>query len=271
MQGQPERNLREYSGEDRVISAQEMLLKVKEAPESVLRAKTDIPSLDAAIDGVRDGELIAVSGPTKMGKTLLCQTLTANFARQQYSSLWFTFEVPVRQFLAQFPDLPLIYLPSKLKAHAMTWLEDRVMESFQKYRTRIIFCDHLHYLVDLARTKNPSIEIGAVIRRLKTLAVSGGFAIFLLCHTVKGKSEENLSYESIRDSSFISQESDSVWMIRRTPEEKRENLAKLCVEFHRRTGVLDRMIQMEKIDGYLREPTKQQAPRGERRSQTDAP
>lgn len=70
MQGQPVKNWREYTGEDRVISAQEMLLKFKETPESVLRVKTDIPSLDAAIDGVRDGELIAVSGPTKMGKTL---------------------------------------------------------------------------------------------------------------------------------------------------------------------------------------------------------
>jgi archaellum biogenesis ATPase FlaH len=258
MQRPPEKNLREYAGEDKVISAQEMLLNFKEAPESLLRAKTDIPSLDAAVDGIRDGELIAVSGPTKMGKTLLCQTLTANFARQQHSSLWFTFEVPVRQFLGQFPNLPMIYLPSKLKAHAMTWLEDRVMESFQKYHTRIIFCDHLHYLVDLARTKNPSIEIGAVIRRLKTLAVSGGFAIFLLCHTTKGKSEENLSYESIRDSSFISQESDSVWMVKRTPTEIKKNLSKLCVEFHRRTGVLERMIELEKIDGYLREPARQE-------------
>jgi predicted ATP-dependent serine protease len=258
MQRQPEKNLREYAGEDKVISAQEMLLNFNETPESLLRVKTNIPSLDAAVDGVRNGELIAVSGPTKMGKTLLCQTLTANFARQQYSSLWFTFEVPVRQFLTQFPDLPLIYLPSKLKAHAMTWLEERIIESFQKYHTRIVFCDHLHYLVDLARTKNPSIEIGAVIRRLKTMAVSGGFAIFLLCHTIKGKSEDNLSYESIRDSSFISQESDSVWMIKRTPTDKKANLSKLCVEFHRRTGVLERMIELEKVNGYLREPAKQE-------------
>ena len=104
----------------------------------------------------------------------------------------------------------------------------------------------------MARSKNPSIEIGTVIRRLKILAVSGGFIVFLLCHTVKGKSEANLSYESIRDSSFIPQESDCVLMIKRTPRTS-ENSAQLSVEFHRRTGVLQRMIELQKVDGYLKE------------------
>jgi hypothetical protein len=160
--------------------------------------------------------------------------------------------VPVRQFLSQFPELPLIYMPAKLKAHAMPWIEARIQESFLKYRTRIIFIDHLHYLVDLARMKNPSIEIGQVIRRLKTLAVNNGFVIFLLCHTTKGKSENGLSYESIRDSSFISQESDSVIMIRRIPGDG-ETAAQMRVEFHRRTGVMEKVINLIKVNGFLQE------------------
>jgi len=242
----------EYSGEDQVISSHEMMFKLKEKPESVVNVKSFIPSLDNAIDGFREGELIVISGPTKMGKSLLGQSLTASFIKQQYYPLWFSYEVPVRQFLNQFRELPLIYLPQKLKAHALPWFEDRVMESFEKYHTRIIFCDHLHYLIDLARVRNPSIEIGQIIRRLKTLAVSGEFIIFLLCHTTKGASEESLSFESIRDSSFISQESDSVFMIKRTPE-KGETSARLRVEFHRRTGVMEKVINLIKADGYLYE------------------
>jgi hypothetical protein len=109
----------------------------------------------------------------------------------------------------------------------------------------------------MARAKNPSIEIGTVIRRLKTLAVTSGFIIFLLCHTVKGKSETNLSYESIRDSSFISQESDSVLMIKRTPEVS-ENAARLRIEFHRRTGVLEKTVDLVKVNGLLREACRRQ-------------
>jgi archaellum biogenesis ATPase FlaH len=227
-----------------------MVLKLKDKPESVINLKSFIPSLDNAIDGFREGELIIVSGPTKQGKTLLGQSLTSAFVRQQYYPLWFSFEVPVRQFLNQFRELPLIYLPEKLKAHALPWFEERVHESFEKYHTRIIFCDHLHYLIDLARIRNPSIEIGQIIRQLKSLAVSGEFIIFLLCHTTKGSSDDNLSFESIRDSSFISQESDSVFMIKRT-QDKGENTARLRVEFHRRTGVMERVINLIKVNGYL--------------------
>jgi hypothetical protein len=252
MSEKPEKNLREYSGDDQVISSVEMALKLKESPDSVIKVKSLIPSLDQAIEDFRAGELIVISGPTKNGKTLLAQTLTANFVKQQHFALWLTYEVPARQFLSQFPELPLLYLPQKLKAHAIPWLEERIWESFLKYHTRIVFIDHLHYLIDLARMRNPSIEIGQVIRRLKTLAVDSGFIIFLLCHTTKGKGDDHLSYESIRDSSFVSQESDSVLMIKRTPNVA-ENAARLRVEFHRRTGTLERVVELVKVNGFLRE------------------
>ncbi len=246
------KNLAEYFGEDQVISSHEMSLKLKDEPETLISVKSFIPSLDNATEGFQGGELIIISGPTKHGKTLFAQSLTVAFTKQQHYPLWFSFEVPVRQFLNQFHTLPMIYLPQKLKAHALPWFSDRVQESFEKYHTRIIFCDHLHYLIDLARIKNPSIEIGQIIRQLKTIAVQGQFIIFLLCHTTKGASEDNLSFESIRDSSFISQESDSVFMIKRTPENG-ENTARLRVEFHRRTGTLEKIIRLIKVNGYLSE------------------
>lgn len=246
------KDLRNYQGEDAVITSYELKSKLSAQKENIVNVRSLIPSLDAAIEDFRDGELISISGPTKQGKTLFAQSLTVNFAKQQYFPLWFSYEVPARQFLSQFQEIPLLYLPGNLKAHAMNWLDERIQESFIKYNTRIIFIDHLHYLIDLMRMRNPSLEIGQVIRRLKGIAVSGGFIIFLLCHTIKGKSEGNLTYESIRDSSFISQESDCVLMIKRTPDEG-ETTARLRVEFHRRTGVLERVVNLIKVNGYLQE------------------
>jgi len=241
-----------YDGPDQVMSSHELEMKLKETQPSILNLRSRIPSLDRAIDGFRDGELIVISGPTKNGKTLFAQTLTVNFCRQQEYPLWFSFELPPKQFLSQFSPLPLFYVPEKLKAHVFDWVEDKVQEGFAKFRTRVIFIDHLHYLFDMARTKNPSIEIGTVIRRLKNIAVVNNFVIFLLCHTIKGKNEDNLSYESIRDSSFISQESDCVLMIKRTPK-TRENAAQLSIEFHRRTGVMGKMVDLWKINSLLQE------------------
>lgn len=245
-------NLNEYAGEDQIISSHEMALSFSKMKDTRVNVMSRIPGIDRACEGFRGGELITISGPTKNGKTLLAQTLTVNFVEQQNFPLWFSFEVPARQFLSQFPNLPLIYMPAKLKPRAMEWFDDRVYESFEKFNTRIIFVDHLHYLVDLARQKQVSLEIGTIIRRLKTLAVNGDFLIFLLCHTTKGKQDGVLSYESIRDSSFISQESDSVIMIKRTPEEG-ELTARARIEFHRRTGVMERKVNLIKIDGRLME------------------
>ena len=231
--------LREYDGEDKIISSFEADLSFKKSSEPVFKVRSGFPTLDRHLEGgFEGGELYAVSGPTKHGKTLFCQSLSVNLDQQQIPSLWFSFEVPARQFLARFPNLPLIYLPSKLKAHAIPWLEERIYESFVKYRTRVFFVDHLHYMIDMARMKNPSIEIGGVIRTLKRICVEGGFIGFILCHTSKGKTGADLNFESIRDSSFVAQESDSVLLIRRTPEAG-PNRAALRMEFHRRTGVIE--------------------------------
>jgi len=258
-EGNEKKSLAEYKGKDRVISSLEMEAVVTRESHSIFDVRSGIPSIDRYVDGFRDGEVYAVSGPTKNGKTLLAQTLTVNFAKQNAYSLWFTFEVPARQFLSQFDELPLFYMPTKLKTYAMDWLEERILESFAKYHTRIVFIDHLHYLFDMARTRNTSLEIGTVIRKLKTIAVNNGFCIFLLCHTTKGKSDDNLSYESIRDSSFVSQESDCVLMVKRTPG-KGSNRARCRIEFHRRTGVLEKVIELEKHGSYLRELSKQEEP-----------
>jgi hypothetical protein len=246
--------LSEYDGPDKIISSYEMEIELRKHPEFLLNVKSGIPSLDRAVGGFRDGELITISGPTKNGKTLLAQTMTVNFAKSNIFSLWFSFEVQPRRFIGQFKELPLIYMPAKLKAHAMPWVEEKIRESFEKYNTRVVFIDHLHYLFDIARSRNPSLDIGAIIRRLKSITVDGNFLIFVLCHTTKGKPDGDLSYEAIRDSSFVAQESDSVLMVKRTPDIA-ENAARVRVEFHRRTGVLEEVVYLQKQGWYLVETT----------------
>lgn len=241
--------------EIKIISSYDMKQHIEAQGQSHLfvDVKSKIPSLDDAVEGFQDGELIVISGPTKNGKTLLAQTLTNNFVEQQHFPLWFTYEVPARQFLRCFGDnLPLFYMPVELESgrDAMQWVERAILCSLEENGTRIVFIDHLHYLFDMAQSRNPSIHIGTVIRRLKTLSVKHNLVIFLLCHTSKGASEgDNLSYESIRDSSFVSQESDTVFMIKRGDD----NQAKLRVEFHRRTGVFQKIIRLIKIDNLFQE------------------
>ena len=219
--------------------------------EPHVHVMSKLPGLDYACEGFQDGELIIISGPTKQGKTLLAQTLTVNFASQKQYPCWFTYEVPARQFLDQFPILPLFYLPSTNKAQDFNWFMDRCMEAFFKYNSRIFFIDHLHFLVDMARVSNPSLEIGAIVRRIKRFAVENDFINFLLAH-IKKNENDDLSYKDLRDSSFIAQDSDTVIMIKRTPKEGMTT-AKARVEFHRRSGIMEWVVYLDKQHGLLRE------------------
>jgi len=240
----PER-LRNYIGEDEIVSSLELDLRLRNRPAPNFVVRSEIPSLDRLTEGFHGGELITISGKTKGGKTLLAQTLTWNFCAQVEFPLWFSFEVPPRQFLSQFPQLQTFYLPARLKSHDFDWMVERIMESWYKYHTRIIFVDHLHFLFDMLRVKNTSLEIGSLIRRLKSLAVENEFIIFLLCHITKVGKDVDAGFEHLRDSSLIAQESDTVLMVKRTPD-KGEFSGSVRVEFHRRTGTMEKSFNIIK-------------------------
>ena len=245
----------EYAGDDKVVTSLELYDQLQaDKKEPYVNVMSGIPGIDYACEGFRDGELVVISGPTKSGKTLLAQTFTANFSKKKEYATWFSYEVPARQFLEQFPILPIFYLPSNNKAQDFNWFMERCLEAFFKYNSRIIFVDHLHFLIDMARISNPSLEIGAIVRRIKRFAVDNDFVIFLLCH-IKKTEGDDISYRDLRDSSFIAQDSDTCIMIKRTPKDG-QNTAKARVEFHRRTGVMEYIVNLEKQHGYLREVVK---------------
>lgn len=251
------KKLSEYSGPDRVVTAAEMAAKFANQPDALVKIKTTIPSLDKACGGwLQSGELYTISGFTKNGKTLLAQTMSVNFADQGEIPLWFSYEVPARQFINQFPRTPDLFMPLELKPHSMEWVEERIMEALIKYGTRTVFIDHLHYLFDIGRSRNPSLDIGEIIRRLKGWTVKHELIIFLLCHTQQPRmGDSGLGYEKIRDSSFVAQESDSVFMIARTPTDQNKNLAQMRVEFHRRSGAMKEVIDLTKRGHWLFEIT----------------
>ncbi len=259
--------LKEYNGEDRIISSRKMEKVLSRTNVSIISVRSEIQSLDASTDGFQEGEVVVISGPPKSGKTLLAQTFTVNFIEQGRASLWFSYEVPTHQFLSQFPFSVKFYMPRRLKPHDLGWLMERTRECKAKNGTRIVFIDHLHYLIDMSRTNNASLEIGAIIRHLKILAVKERLIIFLLAHMTKGKSQ-TISHEDIRDSSFIAQESDSVLMIQRTPQIA-QNAARLQVELHRRTGVMRKSIELVKYKGLLVERNQFSPNSGKRPLRTD--
>jgi replicative DNA helicase len=238
-----------YKGSDQVVTSFELDDVLKQTQEPGICVKSKLPTLDRLLEGFESGELIAISGPRKSGKTLLAQSLTVNFLPTK--SLWFSYELTLRQFLRTFPELPLFISPLKLKAYSLPWLKERILEALFKYGIGVVFIDHLHFLFDLVRNKNTSLEIGQVVRFLKTIAIEYNIVIFLLCHMRKVNLIEEPTDADVRDSSLVSSESDTGLIMWRLVDT--ENSAIVKVAYSRRTGVLDKKIKIMKVNGLLQE------------------
>ena len=144
-----------------------------------------------------------------------------------------------------------------MKGRIIPWVESRIWEAKLKYDIKAVFIDHLHFLVDLAKLRNPSLEIGAIVRGIKRIAMAHNIVIFLIAHLTKVKFDQEPTIDTVRDSSFIIQDSDSVLMIYRlqsnNPELEGEftNRAKLSVQTHRRTGVMGKSVNLILQDGFF--------------------
>ncbi len=245
--------LSEYEGEDRLVVSFDKADELHSEKERTT-LKCNLPSLNYFTDGFAFGELISISGVRKSGKTLLAQTLTTHFAEKDIRCLWFSYEVTDREMFKRYGlDIPYFVMPNKKRRNDLNWLKERVIEGIVKYNIQVVFIDHLHYLLDMAKAANISIEIGQVIRFLKSLAVELEIVIFLMCHMTKLEPEKEPSSYYCRDSSFIEQESDTVFIIWRSREV--DNLAHVKVEFHRRTGVMEKRFELKKQGNLFVEET----------------
>jgi replicative DNA helicase len=249
-----ETKLEEYTGDDRMITAYEMLKELDNEKVPDVLLKSMIPSLDKSIGGFEGGELTTISGLTGNGKTLFCQTLTNNFFQQRFNSAWFSYEVQPRHFLKKFgSELPPFVMPRMLKGNSLDWLEERIWEAVIKHDIKAVFIDHLHFLINMNSRQNMSLEIGSVMRRLKSIALQHNLAIFIVCHTTKTKitDDDGLDLSDIRDSSFTSQEADNVLLIWRANDIHNGALLKIAKD--RKNGTFNKIIGLVKGECFLRE------------------
>ncbi|NQV13758.1 MAG: hypothetical protein HQ530_05670 [Parcubacteria group bacterium] len=233
---------KDYKGEDKVVSMQEFLELEEENGGSSFSCHSKINSLDNKIKELREGDLAVITGPTGQGKTSLCQTLNVSFEKQGIPCLWFTFELGGTELIEKMPDGTGGFLPRKNKPSDMTWLEQRICEAIAKHSIKAVFIDHLHFLLGLdilSRLNNASLYIGKVTSELKSIAIKWSIMIFLVAHSTKKNQFSEPNLEDLRDSSFIGQNADFVFIVWRESEE--DNVAYLKIAKNRRTGTLGKV------------------------------
>ena len=209
---------------------------------------------DRVMDGgLRDGELVVISGPTASGKTTFAQLLSKNMDRVGVPSLWFSYECNPWYLREKFKGMGcdsglLAYSPTDLISNSIGFIKAEIQEAVLSHGCKVVFLDHLHYLIPLEQSRNSSLLIGGVVRSIKRMAIETGVIICLIAHTKKIYQDEELDLSSIRDSSLIAQEADYVFLIERIKKKKKmleailgsewTNFTKISLAKNRRTGIM---------------------------------
>jgi replicative DNA helicase len=210
---------------------------------------TGFRQFDTAMDkGLREGELVVVSAPTSMGKTSFCQNLTVNFDKIGVPSMWFTYEMNPWYLKEKFLQMgatkemlgytPIKYFQRNTFKTEMDFIKYHTKEAIEDYACKVVFIDHLHYLIPLEESKNSSLMIGGVVRELKKMAIEMGVIVFLIAHSKKIYQGEELDLSSIRDSSLISQEADYVFLLERIKEKKDKEFETIKDIFTKKTRII---------------------------------
>lgn len=256
-----EEEMAKYIGEDMVLPSKDFIELVK-AQEKEETFNTSISKLDEILGGFHPTQLVVLAAPTKSGKTQFCMELTVRM--EEYVPLWLPFEESteelVRKFIDRGVDIPNFSAPKQMKGNTLAWVEKKIIEAKIKYGSRIVFVDHLHFLIPF-NSERMDTRIGQVMRGLKSLAREHNVLIILVAHLKKTKLEMAPDLEDLRDSSFVAQEADTVMMLWRETERKDNrivvtNNAVLSVQANRRTGETGNVEMTFKNGRYIEEEWK---------------
>ena len=207
---------------------------------------------DKAMDGgIRGGELITISGQSGHGKTSWALWLTKQIVDSGVPCLWFTYEMNPWYLKEKFELLGAkddfnTFVPIKHNENTAEWIKERILEAQEKFACKVVFIDHLHYLLPPEQEQNMSMMIGGIVRKLKTLAVDTDTIIYLIAHARKLQMGEKMDVNAVRDSALIINESDYVFLVERLKREsgrktdiqteEMTNISKVMLAKNRRTG-----------------------------------
>lgn len=184
---------------------------------------------DTLLGGVKGGDLVVISGISGHGKTSFAQTLTYNFVKDKVPCLWFSYEVNNAHLQRKFDNmsnsdasLP-IYSPIKTTSGGLGWIASKIREARDRYGTKIIFIDHIDYIVPttIDRSDTEARYIKRIVMESKSLAIELNVVIVLMVHVTKktgdGEPDAEPKMSDISGSASIYQNADVVFMVYRIP------------------------------------------------------
>jgi len=172
--------------------------------------------------GIKNGDLIVISGISGEGKTSFSRTLTYNLCKQGIPCLWFSYEVTIEALNESFLAMGInehynAYTPKKNTTGKLNWIKEKIREGHIKYETKVIFIDHIDFLIpeNIKSSDNETIAYKKIITQLKSLAIELNVIIVVMAHLKKLSEGKEPGMQDIAYSAGIFHLADYVLMIQR--------------------------------------------------------
>lgn len=150
--------------------------------------------LDDCIDGgFREGDFNIVSGIPGEGKTTACRMFTMNLAKEKIPSLWFSYEMTLRELWDSFEKMGadksmVSYAPLELNDD-YEWLVRHMDKAIKERGVKAIFIDTLGDIVKSVKSpqemSNYANYLAQLCKDLRMYAIKNNVMIFAIAHAVK--------------------------------------------------------------------------------------
>jgi len=179
---------------------------------------------DAMEGGVRCGDLVVMTGVSGEGKTTLMSNISMNLSKNNFSSIWFSYEVIIDNLYAKFKRMPnfnldslKIYTPKKMTTGNLDWVQKKIREGVEKHNTKFVFIDDMDSLLPTRSIKNSDHETMILqynIIELKAMAIELEITIFVAVHIKKvyGRAPE---MQDLKNAAALFQKPDFIFCMAR--------------------------------------------------------
>lgn len=187
-----------------------------------------LPIFDEALKGgVRDGDLIVITGISGHGKSSVACNITVNLSKNANQSIWFSYEVILDNLYAKFKEMGvddnhlLVYTPKQNTTGNLEWVQEKILEAKQKFGAKFVFIDHVDFLSPktVRSGEQYRLVLGQICQELKTMAINLGLIIFLMAHVKKVQGRE-IEMQDLAESGSLYKLADVVLGVSRSTKEE---------------------------------------------------
>lgn len=215
--------------------------------------------IDSRTKGFEPGELIIVGAVEGVGKSMLVQNMLHNMGMRDIPTLFISMEMTNAEAEKRYLEMTMdgsnvkydgaVKILSDKPLHFyetenmnLDKLDEKIGSAITDQGIKLLAIDHLHYFAP-QNTENSSAAIGYLVRKLKLMARKHNIPFIVISHLTKIKKKGMPDKSTLRDSSFIAQDADTVIMLDRdwsSDDEVARKTLKFDIQKNRTRGNLGR-------------------------------